>query len=105
IVLDVAGVPHELTAPADHIEVGGNVPITCTLPAGPTRLLNVLVREGHPAVVGHGPCPSPIRFAFAIEALPWLPLDHAALFDPPGHPPGAHLSPSATLARHTVWLR
>ncbi len=104
IVLDVGGVPHELTAPGDHLEVGGDVAIACRLPAGPTRLLNLLVRDElvATALIGHGPCPSPIRFAYAIEALPWLPAGHAAVFEPPGHPPGD--SP-ATLARHTVWLR
>ncbi|HEX4423408.1 MAG TPA: HutD family protein [Kofleriaceae bacterium] len=96
IVLDVAGVRHELTVLGDHIDVGGDVPIACELPAGPTRLLNVLVRHGVDAVVGHGPCPQPIRFAFALEALAWLPEGHAAVFDPPE---------PATLARHTVWLR
>jgi HutD len=96
IALDVAGAVHELVARGDHIEVGGDVAITCALPAGPTRLFNVLVREGVDAVVGHGPCPLPIRFAFALEAMPWLPEGHAAVFDPPE---------LATLTRHAVWLR
>jgi environmental stress-induced protein Ves len=96
IVLDVAGKPHELVARGDHIEVGGDVAIACGLPGGPTRLLNILVRDGVDAVVGHGPCPRPIRFAFALEAMAWLPEGHAAVFDPPA---------TATLARHAVWLR
>ena len=103
IVLDIDGVSHELTALGDHLEVSGDVPITCTLPGGPTRLFNILVRAGVDAIVGHGPTPAPIRFAFAIEALPWLPAGHAALFEPPGPPPGDN--PAAALTRHTVWLR
>lgn len=96
IVLDVAGTVHELVARGDHIEVGGDVPITCALPAGPTRLFNILVRDGVDVVVGHGPCPRPIRFAFALEAMAWLPEGHAAVFEPPE---------LATLARGAVWLR
>jgi environmental stress-induced protein Ves len=95
IALDVAGVPHELTARGDHIEVGGEVAITCALPAGPTRLLNILVRNGVDAQVGHGPCPRPIRFAFALAALPWLADGHAAVFDPPA---------LAMLTRSAVWI-
>jgi environmental stress-induced protein Ves len=96
IVLDVAGTVHELVALGDHVDVGGDVAIRCALPAGPTQLLNVLVREGVTAEVGHGPCPLPIRFAFALAAMPWLAEGHAAVFDPPER---------ATLTRHAVWLR
>jgi environmental stress-induced protein Ves len=96
IVLDVAGTRHELVARGDHVEVEGDVAITCELPAGPTRLFNILVRHGVDAVIGHGPCPAPIRFAFALAAMPWLPEGHAAVFDPPE---------LATLSRHAVWLR
>ncbi|HEX2687859.1 MAG TPA: HutD family protein [Kofleriaceae bacterium] len=96
IVLDVAGNVHELVALGDHLEVGGAVAITCALPAGPTRLLNILVRDGIDASVGSGPCPQPIRFAFALAAMPHLPAGHAAVFDPPE---------IATLAQAAVWLR
>ncbi len=96
IVLEVAGTAHELVALGDHVEVGGDVAISCALPAGPTRLLNILVREGVDAVVGRGPCPLPIRFAFALTPLPWLAEGHAAVFDPPA---------LAQLAHHTVWVR
>jgi hypothetical protein len=95
IVLDVAGVTHELVALGDHLEVGGDVAIHCALPGGPTRLLNILVRDGVDARVGHGPCPRPIRFAFALAAQPDLPAGHAAVFDPPE---------LATLTHHAVWL-
>ncbi|HET9627785.1 MAG TPA: HutD family protein [Kofleriaceae bacterium] len=95
IVLDVAGRPHELTRLGDHLEVGGDVPITCALPAGPTRLLNILVRDGVAAVVGHGPCPQPVRFVFALEAMPWLPQGCSAVFEPPE---------LAILERHAIWL-
>ena len=95
IVLVVAGVPHELVALGDHLEVGGDVAIECALPAGPTRLLNFLVRDGGEARIGRGPCPLAIRFAFALAAMPWLPEGHAAVFDPPAH---------AALERHAVWL-
>lgn len=96
ITLDVAGVPHELTAPGDHLEVDGDTPIHCTLPAGPTRLLNFLVRHSVDVQIGHGPCSRPIRFAFALAALPWLPEGHAAIFDPPE---------LAELTRSVIWLR
>ena len=96
IVLDIAGVPHLLTALGDHIDVDGDAPITCALPAGPTRLLNILAREPVGAHVGRGPCALPVRFVFALAALPWLPEGHAAVFDPPA---------PATLAAHAVWLR
>jgi environmental stress-induced protein Ves len=95
IVLDVAGTRHELVALGDHIAVGGDVPIACELPAGPTRLCNILVRDGVDVAVGQGPCPRPIRFAFALAHLAWLPAGHAALFDPPE---------LAALTRHAVWL-
>jgi environmental stress-induced protein Ves len=96
IALDVAGTTHDLVSLGDHIEVDGVVAITCALPAGPTRLLNILVRDGVDAFIGRGPCPSPIRFAFALAAMPWLPEGHAAVFDPPA---------LATLTRDAMWLR
>lgn len=96
IVLDVAGTVHELVARGDHLEVGGDVAITCALPAGPTRLFNILVRDGVEVVVGRGPCARPIRFAFALAALPWLPAGHAAVFEPPE---------VAALTADAVWLR
>ena len=96
IVLDAAGVRHELTALGDVLEVDGDVPIDCALPAGPTRLLNILVREGVAAQVGVGSCAVAIRFVFALTALPWLPEGHAAVFDPPE---------VAALSRNAVWVR
>jgi hypothetical protein len=96
IVLDVAGTVHELVARGDHIEVGGDVAISCALPAGPTRLFNILIRDGVAATVGRGPCREPVRFAFALAALPWLPEGHAAVFDPPA---------VAALTGDAVWLR
>jgi hypothetical protein len=96
IVLDVAGTVHELVALGDHVEVDGDVAISCALPAGPTRLFNILVRDGVDAVVGRGPCARPIRFAFALAALPWLAGGHAAAFEPPE---------VATLTADAVWLR
>lgn len=95
-MLDVAGTVHELVARGDHIEVGGDVAISCALPAGPTRLFNILIRDGVAATVGRGPCREPVRFAFALAALPWLPEGHAAVFDPPA---------VAALTGDAVWLR
>lgn len=95
ISLTVGDVVHELVALGDHLEVGGDVAIACALPAGPTRLLNILVRDGVSVRVGHGPSPRALRFVFALAAMPWLPEGHAAVFDPPEH---------ATLERHAVWL-
>lgn len=96
IVLEVAGTIHALVTLGDHLEVGGDVAITCALPAGPTRLFNILVRDRVDASVGRGPCPLPIRFAFALVALPWLPAGHAVVFDPPE---------VAALTDGAVWLR
>lgn len=95
IHLLVDGVPRELTKLGDVLELDGEVPITCELPAGPTRLLNFLVRRGTAARIGRGACPQPIRFAFALAAQPWLARDHAAIFDPPAH---------AELGDLAVWL-
>lgn len=95
IVLDVAGVVHELVAPGDHIEVDGDVAIACELPAGPTRLLNFLVRNGVAVQIGHGPCPLPVRFVFALAAMPWLPEGHAAVIAP---------AAAVSLEHHAIWL-
>ena len=95
IVLEVACVAYELEAPGDHIEVAGDVAIDCALPAGPTRLLNFLVRDGVAVQIGHGPSPRPLRFVFALRAMPWLAESHAAVFDAPE---------VVELERHAVWL-
>lgn len=96
ITLDVGGVVHELVALGDHIEVPGDVAIRCELPGGPTKLFNILVRDGVAAEVGHGPCPWPIRLAFALSVQPELPAGHAVICDPPER---------VALDRHAVWLR
>lgn len=96
ITLDVGGVVHELIALGDHIEVPGDAAISCELPGGPTKLFNVLVRDGVAAQVGHGPCPWPIQFAFALSVQPGLPAEHAMICDPPE---------LIALDRHAVWLR
>ncbi len=87
---------HHLTELGQLLEVDGETPITCELPAGPTRLFNILVRRGVAAEIGRGPTEAPIRFAFALTDLPWLPAGHAAFFDPPE---------AAALNEHTPWLR
>ena len=96
IVLEIAGAPRELMEIGDHIDVDGDAPITCALPAGPTRLLNILVREGVDAQVGLGPCVLPVRLVFALAPQLWLPEGHAAVFDPPA---------LAELTAPAVWLR
>ena len=83
IVLEVEGTAHELRGLGDHVELPGDRAIECTLPAGPTRLLTVLVRDGLDAMVGHGACASPIWFVFALAPLPWLSAGCAAVFEPP----------------------
>ena len=83
IELDVAGEVRLLASLGDVLEVDGDVAITCALPRGPTRLLNVLVRHGLDVAIGRGPCARPIRFAFALAGQAWLPADHAAVLDPP----------------------
>jgi environmental stress-induced protein Ves len=96
IVLDVAGTRRELIALGDSLEVDGDVAICCALPAGPTRLFNVLVRDGVAASVGRGPRAEPVRFAFALAAQPWLPTGYAAVLEPPQ---------AVVLSHHAVWLR
>lgn len=96
IVLDIAGSVHELVALGDHVEVDGDVAMSCALPGGPTRLLNFLVRDGVEAQIGHGACPFPIRFAFALGPQAELAVGHAALREPPAR---------MTLTHHAVWLR
>lgn len=95
IVLEVGGIAHELVALADHIEVAGDVAIACARPPGPTGLLNILIRDGVDAQVGHGPCPRPVRFAFALAAHRDLASGHAMVLDPPEH---------MVLHREAVWL-
>jgi len=99
IVLDVAGAVHELVARGDHIEVAGDAAIACRLPAGPTRLLNILVRDGVTVQIGRGPSPLDLKFVYALTALPWLREGHAALFDPP------EPALAAPGAQDAVWLR
>lgn len=95
IELEVGGVVHALIASGDHVELGGATAITCALPAGPTRLLNLLVREGAAVQIGRGPCPLAIRFVFALAPMAWLPAGHAAVFEPPA---------VAALTHGAVWL-
>lgn len=89
---------YRLTELGESIEVDGETPIDCTLPVGPTRLLNILIRNNLPINVGRGPAPAPLRFAYALKDTPWLPAGHAALFDPPDLPP-------APLDKFVIWLR
>lgn len=103
IHLDVAGELVRLTALGDLVEVDGDVAISCTLPDGPTRLFNILVRHGIEAEVGRGPVDGPIRFAFALAALPWLPAEHAAIFGGPEDRSGE--LPPGGLDERAVWLR
>lgn len=95
ILLFVDGAPRLLREPGDHLEIDGEVPISCELPAGPTRLLNFLIRKDLPLRPGIGPTHEPIRFVFALTDLPWLPRDCSAIFDP---------ARVVELPTQTVWL-
>ena len=68
ILLAIGDVTHELVALGDHIEVDGDVAISASLPAGPTRLFNVLARNGLAVHVGVDPIAVAVRFAFALAA-------------------------------------
>ena len=52
--------------------------------------------DGVIAQIGHGACPWPVRFAFALDAQTELPAGHAVVFDSRA---------PITLDRHAVWLR
>lgn len=54
----------ELVAIGDHIELPGERALDATLLAGPTHLLNILVRTELATVVGRGPTAHPVRFTF-----------------------------------------
>jgi hypothetical protein len=95
ITLCIGGIAHDLVALGDHIEVAGEVAIACARPPSPSRLLNVLVRDGTDAQIGRGPCPWPVRFVFALAAQPALPQGHAVVLDPPA---------LRVLHRDAVWL-
>jgi environmental stress-induced protein Ves len=56
-----------LLAPGDHVELPGDRAIEATLSAGPTQLLNVLVRASLSIVVGYGPTAQPVVFAFELS--------------------------------------
>ncbi len=99
IHLDVNGELVKLEQLGDLLEVDGDVPIRCELPGGPTRLFNLLVRHGLAVEVGRGPTDEAIHFAFALAEQPWLPAEHAAIFEAGGElPPGP-------LDEYAVWLR
>lgn len=95
ILLWVDGVPRLLRDPGDTLEVDGEVAISCELPAGPTHLLNFLIRRDLPLRPGIGPTSEPVRFVFALTDLPWLPHHCSALFDP---------ARIVELTAHAVWL-
>lgn len=95
ILLLVDGVPRLLRNPGDHLEIDGEVEISCELPAGPTRLLNFLIRRGLSLRPGIGPTNDPVRFVFALKDLPWLPRESSAVFAP---------ARVVDLTGHAVWL-
>ena len=82
----------ELVKPGDHVELPGDVAIEATV-SEPTRLLNVIARDG--TGVGYGLALHPVRFVFALDALAELPRWHALVLEPP-----------ARFERRTVvWIR
>jgi environmental stress-induced protein Ves len=83
LALEIGGAPHALVALGDHVELPGDAAIACAAPPAPTRLLNVLVRDGADVQIGRGPCPRPVRFAFALAAQPELAAGHAIVLAPP----------------------
>ena len=68
ITLRIDGVIRELAKVGDYVEHDGEAIVESTaLPAGPTKLLNVLARPG--LVVGVGVPPMPVWFAFALDRV------------------------------------
>jgi environmental stress-induced protein Ves len=86
IELAIGDATHRLVALGDHIEVPGDAAITSHLPAGPTRLFNILARV--PIRVGHAATTHPVRFAIMLVATAELPR-WTALIDAPAAPAGA----------------
>lgn len=58
----------KLLAPGDHVELPGETQITANLSAGPTKLLNILVKTGEPRVIGYGPVAHPVHYFFAMKS-------------------------------------
>ena len=77
-----------LIVPGDHIEIPGETAIEATLSAGPTRLLNVLLRAALGVAVGRGHTAHPVRFTFDLGTQ----LAHASD------------SPETIDARDCVWI-
>jgi uncharacterized protein len=71
----------ELVAPGDHMELPGEAAIEATLTAGPTQLLNVLVRASLPVMVGRGHTAHPVRFTFDLETKLAHTSDSAEMID------------------------
>ncbi|MBA2543468.1 MAG: HutD family protein [Deltaproteobacteria bacterium] len=67
---------HSLTTPNATMEINGMPDLRGVLPAGPTRLLNLFVKDGA-YDYGHNVPVKPVRFAFVSSRL------EANVFDPP----------------------
>ena len=69
-LVEANGPTVELVALGDHVRTAGVTQLMSILPAGPTQLLNVLVRtalvDTAQVVVGYGPSAHPVRFAFSL---------------------------------------
>lgn len=77
ITLVIDGVTRELVNVGDVVDHDGEAVVeSIALPAGPTKLLNVLARS---ARVGIGVPPGPVRFVFALDEQPSLARWHARL--------------------------
>jgi len=91
-LVETHGPTVELLALGDHLRTAGETQLTSILPAGPTQLLNVLVRtalvDAAQVVVGYGPSAHPVRFSFSLAT------QHAA----------HHATPQRIDAHDCVWI-
>jgi len=96
IVLDVAGTRHESSSRSGTCRGRRRCRISCALPGGPTRLLNLsCVMES--GADRSRRVPVPIRFAFALGPQPELPRPRR-VFDPPARATLTHHACGCALA-------
>lgn len=71
-IVEPSGAATELVKLSDHVRVAGETQLTSRLPAGPTRMLTILVRrelvERGEVQVGYGATVARVRFSFHLPS-------------------------------------